>query len=189
MPAIPAFPAKLNQVWTNIIDNAIDAMDGSGTLTVRTVRADDADLVEIGDTGPGIPPDVRQRIFEPFFTTKPVGRGTGLGLDVSYRVVLMHHGDIASSPHPGDTRFQVLLPIEDPGQEDARMTVQIPLASAEAVLAEGSGRAVHLQPGAITVVADHAEAGPHPVGADDRRSRGLQRDVRPHPPGARWRPR
>ncbi len=120
LPAIPAFPAKLNQVWTNIIDNAIDAMDGSGTLSVRTVRAGEQIMVEIGDTGPGIPPDVRQRIFEPFFTTKPVGRGTGLGLDVSYRVVLMHHGDVRVESAPGDTRFQVLLPIEDPGpREDA----------------------------------------------------------------------
>lgn len=111
LPAIPAYPAELNQVWTNIIDNALDAMDGAGTLTVRTAREEDRVLVEFRDTGPGIPPDVRQRIFEPFFTTKPVGRGTGLGLDVSYRVVVArHHGDIRVDSQPGDTRFQVLLP-------------------------------------------------------------------------------
>jgi signal transduction histidine kinase len=112
LPLIPAYPAELNQVWTNIIDNAIDAMGGSGTLTVRTGRVDGCVFVEIGDTGPGIPPDVRRRIFEPFFTTKPVGRGTGLGLDVSYRVVVnRHRGDISVTSEPGDTRFRVSLPI------------------------------------------------------------------------------
>lgn len=114
LPPIPAYAAELNQVWTNIIDNAIDAMGGSGTLTVRTAREDDRVLVEIADTGPGIPPEVRQRIFEPFFTTKGVGKGTGLGLDVSYRVVVSrHHGDIAVHSVPGDTRFQVRLPVTE----------------------------------------------------------------------------
>jgi signal transduction histidine kinase len=118
IPAVPAYPAELNQVWTNIIDNAIDAMsesgEGTGTLTVRTARDGDRVLVEIGDTGPGISPDVRRRIFEPFFTTKPVGKGTGLGLDVSYRVIVSrHHGDIAVVSSPGDTRFQVRLPIAE----------------------------------------------------------------------------
>jgi signal transduction histidine kinase len=114
LPQIPAYPAELNQVWTNIIDNAIDAMDGSGTLTVRTAREDDCLLVEISDTGPGIPADVRGRIFEPFFTTKPVGRGTGLGLDVSYRVIVnRHHGDIQVESAPGTTRFRILLPLTE----------------------------------------------------------------------------
>jgi signal transduction histidine kinase len=118
IPPVPAYPAELNQVWTNIIDNAIDAMreagDGTGTLTVRTALDGDCVLVEIGDTGPGIPPEVRQRIFEPFFTTKPVGKGTGLGLDVSYRVIVSrHHGDIQVVSEPGDTRFQVRLPIAE----------------------------------------------------------------------------
>jgi signal transduction histidine kinase len=114
LPTIPAYPAELNQVWTNMVDNAIDAMDGPGMLTVRTARAEDRLLVEIGDTGPGIPPEVRRRIFEPFFTTKPVGRGTGLGLDVSYRVVVTrHHGDVKVASEPGDTRFQVYLPLTE----------------------------------------------------------------------------
>jgi signal transduction histidine kinase len=114
LPAIPVYSAELNQVWTNIIDNALDAMDGPGTLTVRTARDEDRVLVEIADTGPGIPADVRQRIFEPFFTTKGVGKGTGLGLDVSYRVVVSrHHGDIAVRSEPGDTRFQVRLPMTE----------------------------------------------------------------------------
>lgn len=114
LPLVPAYPAELNQVWTNIIDNAIDAMGGTGTLTVRTGRVDDCVFVEIGDTGPGIPPDVRKRIFDPFFTTKPVGRGTGLGLDVSYRVVVSRHrGDISVESQPGDTRFRVRLPITE----------------------------------------------------------------------------
>jgi signal transduction histidine kinase len=115
LPLIPAYPAELNQVWTNIIDNAIDAMGGTGTLTVRTGRVDgECVFVEIGDTGPGIPPDVRRRIFEPFFTTKPVGRGTGLGLDVSYRVIVnRHRGDISVTSEPGDTRFRVVLPVTE----------------------------------------------------------------------------
>jgi signal transduction histidine kinase len=114
LPTIPAYPAELNQVWTNIIDNAIDAMNCSGTLTVRTRREDDCAIVEITDTGPGIPADVRQRIFEPFFTTKAVGHGTGLGLDVSYRVVVTrHHGDIRVQSEPGTTTFQVFLPMTE----------------------------------------------------------------------------
>ena len=112
LPAVPGYPAELNQVWTNLIDNARDAMGGSGTLTVRTRRVDDCAVVEIGDTGPGIPPEVRKRIFEPFFTTKPVGQGTGLGLDVSYRVVVnRHHGDLRVESEPGHTVFQVRLPL------------------------------------------------------------------------------
>jgi signal transduction histidine kinase len=112
LPAVPAYPAELNQVWTNIIDNAIDAMNGNGTLTVRTSLDGDRACVEIGDTGPGIPPDVRKRIFDPFFTTKGVGKGTGLGLDVCHRVIVnRHHGDIAVVSTPGDTRFQIRLPL------------------------------------------------------------------------------
>ena len=83
LPPIPAYPAELNQVWTNLIDNAVSAMGGPGTLTVRTARDRDRVLVEFGDTGPGVPPEIQERIFEPFFTTKPVGEGTGLGLDIS----------------------------------------------------------------------------------------------------------
>ena len=114
LPKLPAYPAELNQVWTNMIDNAIDAMGGSGTLTVRTSRDQDCAMIEISDTGPGIPPEVRQRIFEPFFTTKAVGHGTGLGLDVSYRVVVTrHHGDIRVVSEPGSTTFQVLLPLTE----------------------------------------------------------------------------
>ena len=115
LPQVLAYGAELNQVWTNIIDNAIDAMDGSGTLTVRTVRDNDFVLVEIGDSGPGIPPELNQRIFEPFFTTKPIGHGTGLGLDVSWRIVVNRHaGDLRAVSKPGDTRFQIRLPISPP---------------------------------------------------------------------------
>jgi len=113
LPPIPAYAAELNQVWTNLIDNALSAMDGHGTLTITTVRDGDYVCVEIADTGPGIPPEVRPRIFEPFFTTKPVGEGTGLGLDISYRIVVnKHHGDIRVFSEPGNTRFRVLLPVE-----------------------------------------------------------------------------
>lgn len=114
LPAVPAYPAELNQVWTNLIDNAVDAMHGQGTLTVRTARDGEFAMVEIGDTGPGVPPESTQRIFEPFFTTKPVGQGTGLGLDVSWRVVVnRHHGDLQVQSRPGDTRFQVRLPLRE----------------------------------------------------------------------------
>ena len=112
LPRISAYGSELNQVWTNLIDNAIDAMGGRGRIWVRTSRENDHVLVEIADNGPGIPPDIQPRIFEPFFTTKGVGEGTGLGLDISYRVVVaMHHGDISFFSKPGDTRFQVRLPI------------------------------------------------------------------------------
>jgi signal transduction histidine kinase len=115
LPQIPAHPAELNQVWTNLIDNAVQAMGGAGTLTLRTTREDNCVVVEVGDTGPGIPEQIRPRIFEPFFTTKPVGEGTGLGLDISYRIVVNGHGgDIRVLTQPGDTRFQVRLPLSEP---------------------------------------------------------------------------
>jgi signal transduction histidine kinase len=122
LPKISAFPGELNQVWTNIIDNAIDAMEGHGKLTVRTRReGDDRVMVEIADTGPGIPEDVRSRVFEPFFTTKEVGQGTGLGLDIAWRIVVGRHaGEIRLDSEPGNTRFQVVLPIQQSEQADAR---------------------------------------------------------------------
>ena len=103
LPPIPAYAAELNQVWTNLIDNAVAAMNGEGTLTVRTSRDDDDCLiVEIGDTGTGIPQEIQSRIFEPFFTTKPVGEGTGLGLDISYRIIVnKHHGDLSVRSQAG----------------------------------------------------------------------------------------
>jgi signal transduction histidine kinase len=114
LPEVPAFPAELNQVWTNLIDNAVQAMAGTGTLTVRTARDGDRVLVEVGDTGPGVPPELRERVFEPFFTTKPVGEGTGLGLDISHRIVVnRHRGELTLRSEPGDTRFQVRLPITE----------------------------------------------------------------------------
>jgi signal transduction histidine kinase len=115
LPQIPAYPSELNQVWTNLIDNACSAMDGHGTLTVRTAMDGDRLLVEFADTGPGIPDDIKERIFEPFFTTKPVGQGTGLGLDISWRIVVnRHHGDLRAESVPGDTRLQVRLPLTPP---------------------------------------------------------------------------
>jgi signal transduction histidine kinase len=116
LPRIPAYPAELNQVWTNLIDNALDAMAGSGTLTVRTGLDGDWVLVEVCDTGPGVPESMRQQIFEPFFTTKGVGEGTGLGLDLSWRIVVDRHGgDLRVVSQPGDTRFQVRLRQTEPG--------------------------------------------------------------------------
>jgi signal transduction histidine kinase len=108
---VNSFGSELNQVWTNIIDNAIDAMGGKGELRVRTYRDDTCVVVEIADNGPGISPEVKAHIFEPFFTTKGVGEGTGLGLDTVQRIVKKHRGTIQVNSKPGDTRFQVFLPL------------------------------------------------------------------------------
>jgi len=110
---VNSFGSELNQVWTNIIDNAIDAMHGKGELRVRTYREDGCAVVEIGDNGPGISPEVQPHIFEPFFTTKGVGEGTGLGLDTVQRIVKKHRGNIQFTSKPGDTRFQVWLPLAE----------------------------------------------------------------------------
>jgi len=115
LPKLLAYEGELNQVWTNLIDNAVDAMDGRGILTVRTRLDGDRVLVEIGDSGTGIPEPVAAHIFEPFYTTKPVGKGTGLGLDICWRIVVQRHGgDLRVTSTPGDTRFQVLLPTGAP---------------------------------------------------------------------------
>ncbi len=112
LPDIEAYGSELSQVWTNIIHNAIDALDGRGQITIRTHQEEDQVVVEIIDNGPGIPGDVKARLFEPFFTTKPLGQGTGLGLHISYNIVVMHHGgDIKVSSQPGETCFQIWLPV------------------------------------------------------------------------------
>jgi signal transduction histidine kinase len=112
VPQLEAFAGELNQVWTNLFDNAIDAMQGEGTLTVTTSVAGDRVVVHITDTGPGIPADVLQHVFEPFFTTKDVGKGTGLGLDITRRIVVDRHGgDISFESSPGATAVVVSLPI------------------------------------------------------------------------------
>jgi len=114
LPRVCAYGGELNQVWTNIIDNALDAMGTQGELRIRTARELDNVLVEIGDTGPGIPKEIQARIFDPFFTTKGVGDGTGLGLDMVCRIIRNHHGTIGVESKPGDTRFQVRLPLTQP---------------------------------------------------------------------------
>lgn len=122
LPEIPCYPGDLNQVWTNIIDNALAAMrDTGGTLTIRTCAdGDNLARIEICDTGPGIPEDVREHIFEPFFTTKPFGEGTGLGLDLAFNIVVKkHRGDLRVESVPGDTRFIVLLPLTAPAADVA----------------------------------------------------------------------
>jgi signal transduction histidine kinase len=107
--------AELNQVWTNLLDNAICALGDTGTITVRTRRDGSCLEVDVADDGPGIPPENLERIFEPFFTTKPVGSGTGLGLDTSRRIVVdRHDGSIRVRSRPGDTVFTVRLPMGGP---------------------------------------------------------------------------
>jgi signal transduction histidine kinase len=112
LPKVMAYGSELNQVWTNLIDNAADAMGDAGKLLVRAVRENEYVLVEIVDNGPGIPPEVQSRIFEPFFTTKGVGEGTGLGLDVVHRIVQKMRGLVTVKSAPGDTHFQVRIPIQ-----------------------------------------------------------------------------
>ncbi|MBW4601929.1 MAG: cyclic nucleotide-binding domain-containing protein [Calothrix sp. FI2-JRJ7] len=117
LPRIQAYGSELNQVWTNLIDNAIDAMKGKGQLTIRTESDNTCILVEITDTGTGIPEAIQPRIFEPFFTTKEVGAGTGLGLDITYRIIVKkHHGDIHFVSKPGNTSFRIYLPINKNNQ-------------------------------------------------------------------------
>jgi signal transduction histidine kinase len=112
LPKIMAYGSELNQVWTNLIDNAADAMGDNGKLRIRTARENDFILVEIADNGPGIPADVKSRIFDPFFTTKGVGEGSGLGLDFVHRIVTGMHGQVSVDSVPGDTRFAVRIPIQ-----------------------------------------------------------------------------
>jgi len=113
LPRIEAYASELNQVWTNIIDNAIDAMNGSGVITLRTYAENDHVAVEIVDNGPGIPADIQTRIFEPFFTTKAPGHGTGLGLHISHDIIAnRHHGQLLVESKPGETKFKVMLPVK-----------------------------------------------------------------------------
>jgi signal transduction histidine kinase len=111
LPRIEAYASELNQVWTNIIDNSVDAMKGKGRLTLRTYLQDNRIVVEIEDNGPGIPVEIQSRIFEPFFTTKPPGAGTGLGLHISYNIIQKHRGQIQIQSGPGNTLFRITLPL------------------------------------------------------------------------------
>ena len=113
LPAVRVHGSELNQVWTNLIDNAIDAVDGHGTISIRTCRSGDDILIEVIDDGPGIPADLQSRVMEPFFTTKAPGKGTGLGLDITRRIVESHGGRLTVTSRPGETRFAVRLPLAD----------------------------------------------------------------------------
>lgn len=117
MPPVPVYAGELNQVWTNLIDNAIDAMEQGGTLTLRTKRERECACIEVADTGAGIPPEIKSRIFEPFFTTKPMGEGTGMGLDIVHRIItVQHEGDIEVDSRPGCTTFRVWIPLHPSGK-------------------------------------------------------------------------
>ncbi|GAA2744252.1 ATP-binding protein [Terrabacter aerolatus] len=120
VPLVDGMPGELNQVWTNLVDNAVEAMEGVGTLTVTTRRDGDTVLVEVADTGNGMSPEVQQRAFEAFYTTKDVGRGTGLGLDIAHRIVVERHGgSLEIQSQPGDTRLRVRLPVKAPRSTSA----------------------------------------------------------------------
>ena len=112
LPTVEASGSELNQVWTNLIDNAIDAVEERGRLILRTRKEGQRICVEVCDNGPGIPAELKPRVFDAFFTTKPVGRGTGLGLDIAQRIVVRDHGELRLESQPGDTCFQVLLPVD-----------------------------------------------------------------------------
>jgi signal transduction histidine kinase len=112
LPLISAYGSELNQVWTELIANALDAMHDSGTLKLRTRALGELVAVEITNDGPGIPPEIASRIFEPFFTTKPVGQGLGLGLDSVNRIVTKHNGSVSVESKPDSTCFQVRLPVD-----------------------------------------------------------------------------
>jgi signal transduction histidine kinase/predicted CoA-binding protein len=111
IPEIQGYGSELNQVWTNIIDNAVDAMEGVGTITIRTQLEENWVLVELEDTGPGMPKDVQEKIFSPFFTTKPMGKGTGLGMNISFNIIQKHRGEIKVFSRPGKTCFSIRLPV------------------------------------------------------------------------------
>lgn len=121
LPRVCAFAGELNQVWTNLIDNAIDAMNGKGELRISTARELDCAVVQVRDNGPGVPQEIQSRVFDPFFTTKEVGQGTGLGLDTAMRIVLKHHGSIELKSQPGDTRFRVRIPFKQPTAQSSQM--------------------------------------------------------------------
>jgi signal transduction histidine kinase len=116
MPRIGAYPGELNQVWTSLIDNALDAMGAAGTLRLATRAEPDGVVVEVADTGPGMPPEIAARAFDPFYTTKDAGQGTGLGLDIARRTVVERHGgSISIDSQPGNTVLRVRLPVRPPG--------------------------------------------------------------------------
>jgi signal transduction histidine kinase len=125
IPKICLRGGEVNQVWTNLIGNAIDAMGGKGTLRIRTHLEPRNALIEIIDSGPGIPPEIRSRIFDPFFTTKGVNEGTGLGLDIAYRIVTNHRGEMTFESKPGETRFCVRFPLGRAAKETAE-TREVP---------------------------------------------------------------
>jgi signal transduction histidine kinase len=112
LPTVEASGSELNQVWTNLIDNALDALEANGRITLRTRTQGPRVCIEIADNGPGIPTDLQARVFDAFFTTKPVGHGAGLGLDIAQRIVVRNRGEVRLESQPGDTRFQVLLPVQ-----------------------------------------------------------------------------
>jgi signal transduction histidine kinase/predicted CoA-binding protein len=136
LPRVMAYGSELNQVWTNIIDNSVDAMDGKGQITLRTQQQGDWIVVEIEDTGPGIPEEIQSKIFSPFFTTKPVGKGTGLGLNISYKIIQKHGGEIKVFSQPGKTRFQVCLPVNfETVQSGSTVLSSIPTPGNEELIA------------------------------------------------------
>jgi signal transduction histidine kinase/predicted CoA-binding protein len=132
LPEIQGYGSELNQVWTNLIDNAVDAMNGKGSIKITTQFSEDWVLVDFEDSGPGIPADVQEKLFDPFFTTKPMGKGTGLGLNISFNIIKKHKGEIKVYSRPGKTTFSVRLPVNFDDVESGNATLAaIPRVSDE----------------------------------------------------------
>ena len=162
IPEIQAYGSELNQVWTNIIDNSIDAMDGKGEIAIRTKQNGDWVIVELEDNGPGIPKDIQEKIFSPFFTTKAVGKGTGLGLNISYNIVQKHAGEIKVFSKPGKTRFQISLPVDFNKVESGSTPVSNSIESSDEKLLRilESTKTV-----AVVGISDHSDQPNHTVPA------------------------
>jgi signal transduction histidine kinase len=128
LPLVRAYAAELSQVWSNLLENALDAVSPSGRVIVSAARERDNVVIRIVDDGPGIPSEIQSKIFDPFFTTKPVGQGTGLGLDIARRIVRLHNGHIAVDSQPGHTEFRVALPMAEPvsPQDPRRQSAPVP---------------------------------------------------------------
>lgn len=162
LPQIQAYGSELNQVWTNIIDNSIDAMDGKGEILIRTKQDGDWVIVELEDDGPGIPDDIQEKIFSPFFTTKAVGKGTGLGLNISYNIIQKHGGEIKVFSKPGKTRFQVCLPVDFKQVESGSTPISNVIESSDEKLLQilDSTKTI-----AVVGISDHQEQPNHTVPA------------------------
>lgn len=154
LPRIQGYGSELNLVWTNILDNAVSAIDGGGEIAVRTRLSPPWAVIEFQDSGAGIPIEIQSRVFDPFFTTKPPDAGVGLGLTISHNIIVQkHHGQISLASEPGNTCFQVRLPLDGQLQHDARYPLSLhPAAATPNMMSTPSGPPLYLGPGGLHVM-------------------------------------